>query len=281
MDVVKEINKLINYSPKRKTLFGQKLVEHDKDGGTIKPLCPTRWTVRTAALHSVLSQYQEVMEVMAEVNGATRDKYGLKAGGVLAALEKFSTFFGLRLGHLLFSASEETSKALQGKSTSIQEALSAVAVCRSFFQRQRTDEKFEAFYQATVELAEGHSIGQPQLPRNCRQPRRLDDGSQDHHHNTARDLYRQVYFEACDLLIGELTDRFDQQFVQPLATMENLIIKAANAEDFSQELEGIRDSVFAKDFDISRLQRNLAMLPDVMQQAMPTVKRVTSIRTVC
>ena len=63
--------------------------------------------------------------------------------------------------------------------------------------------------------------------------------------------------------------------------MENLIIKAADAEDFPQELEGIRDSVFAKDFDILRLQCNLAMLPDVMQQAMPTVKRVTSIRTVC
>jgi len=45
---------------------------------------------------------------MHEVNETTRDEYGLKAGGILAALENFSTLFGLRLGHLLFAAAEET-----------------------------------------------------------------------------------------------------------------------------------------------------------------------------
>ena len=113
--MVKEINKLVNYSPNRKTLFLHKLTEHDKDGGTIKPLCPTHWTVRTAALNSILDKYEVVKEVMEEVNKTTRDEYGLKAGGVLAALDKFSTFFGLRLGHLLFSTSEEISKALQSR----------------------------------------------------------------------------------------------------------------------------------------------------------------------
>ena len=61
LDVVKEINKLVNYSPKRKTPFLHKLSEQDKDGGTIKLLCPTLWTVRTAALHSILDQYEVVM----------------------------------------------------------------------------------------------------------------------------------------------------------------------------------------------------------------------------
>ena len=56
----------------------------------------------------------------------THDEHGLKAGGVLAALEKFQTLFGLKLGHLLFGPAEEVSKTLQGKDTSIQEAVSAV-----------------------------------------------------------------------------------------------------------------------------------------------------------
>ena len=49
MDIVKEIVKLINYSPKRKTLFGSNLFDNDQASGNIISLCPTCWTVRTAA----------------------------------------------------------------------------------------------------------------------------------------------------------------------------------------------------------------------------------------
>ena len=46
------------------------------------------------------------METMSEVNATTHDEYGLKAGGIVAALEKFSTLFGIRLGFLLFATAE-------------------------------------------------------------------------------------------------------------------------------------------------------------------------------
>ena len=55
---------------------------------------------------------------MEEVNQTTHDEYGLKAAGVLAALEKFE-MFGLKLGHL-FSTAEQTSQA---KDRSVQEAV--------------------------------------------------------------------------------------------------------------------------------------------------------------
>ena len=45
IDIIREIVKLINFSPKRKTLFLDKVLEHNHAaGGTIKPLCPTCWT---------------------------------------------------------------------------------------------------------------------------------------------------------------------------------------------------------------------------------------------
>lgn len=100
MDVVREIVKLINFSPKRKTLFSSKSAESNQAGGTLKPLCPTRWTVRAAAMKSVIDKYTVLMDTMQEVNQTTRDEHGLKAGGVLSALENFSTLFGLRLGYL-------------------------------------------------------------------------------------------------------------------------------------------------------------------------------------
>ncbi len=78
-------------------------------------MCPTRWTVRTEAIGAVLIHYVTVIEAMEEVHRTTRDDYGLKAAGVLAALEKFEIFFNLKLGYLLFSTAEETSKVLQAR----------------------------------------------------------------------------------------------------------------------------------------------------------------------
>ena len=71
------------------------------------------------------------METLEEINHNTKDEYGLKAGGLLASLEKFQTLFGYRLGHL---ASETLSKTLQGKDTSVQEALSAINLAKSFYR---------------------------------------------------------------------------------------------------------------------------------------------------
>ena len=165
MDVVKEIVKLINFSPKRKILFGSNLADNDQAGRTIAPLCLTRWTVQTAAFESVLSHYTTIMDTMQEVHETTRDEYGLKAGGVLASLENFGTLFGLKLGYLLFGASEETSKALQAKDTFVQEVLMSAKLLVSFVKRQRTDSSFEAFFARVEALAAQLNINPPTLPR--------------------------------------------------------------------------------------------------------------------
>ena len=91
------------------------------------------------------------METMAEINSTTHDEYGLKAGGILTALETFWTLFGLQLGHVLFAAAEEVSKSLQAKDTTLQEALSAVNLASAFYMRQRTHEAFNRIYNSVVE----------------------------------------------------------------------------------------------------------------------------------
>ena len=52
IDIVREIAQLINYSPKRKHLFSEKLLDSETPG--IKPVCPTRWTARTSAIEAVI-----------------------------------------------------------------------------------------------------------------------------------------------------------------------------------------------------------------------------------
>lgn len=80
------------------------------------------------------------------------------------ALEKFSILFGLKLGCLIFGASETLSKSLQGKDTTVQEALSAVNIAKVLYRKQRVDEAFSHFYDEAVDIAQKMSIGGPQLP---------------------------------------------------------------------------------------------------------------------
>ena len=208
---MREIVKLIHFSPKRKHLFSEKLSNDGENNGVnIKPLCLTRWTVRNGAIDAVLKDYAVVMDTMEELNRTTRDEYGLKVGGVFTAVQKFETLFGLKLGHVLFGPAEEVSKTLQGKDTSIQEAVSAVNLGKRFYQRQREDTEFDRFYDRVVDEVKQLKIDEPKLSRYRKAPARLDDGSQPHRYSTPRDYFCQQNREACDILIRELEDRFEQ-----------------------------------------------------------------------
>lgn len=43
---------------------------------SLKPLCPMRWTVRTAAFSGVLSNYEILQATLEKINSETHDEYG-------------------------------------------------------------------------------------------------------------------------------------------------------------------------------------------------------------
>ena len=162
---------------------------------------------------------------MEDIHLNTRDEYGLKAGGILAVLEKFETFFSLHLGSLLFGCAENRSKVLQTKDTSVQEAISAVRVTQSFYKHQRLDDDtFERYFETTVNDTRVLNIGEPVLPRFRRPPKRFDGDTQ-HEFCNPKKFFRIQYFEACDVLIQERDDRFEQkEIMQPVLCMESLLL---------------------------------------------------------
>ena len=63
LDTSYELIKLVKKSPRRDAKF-QKLKEQmSNDSPGIHVLCPTRWTVRAQALHSILVNY-EVLQIL-------------------------------------------------------------------------------------------------------------------------------------------------------------------------------------------------------------------------
>ena len=55
------------------------------------------------------------------------------------------------------------------------------------------------------------NVEEPLLPRKRKMPKRFEQGmGEASFHTTAKDLYRQAYFEAIDLAVSSIKDRFEQ-----------------------------------------------------------------------
>lgn len=185
---------LIKFSPKRLNLFDSLRKEISLNSGEITPslrmLCPTRWTVRHTSIQSILQNYEVLQSTLEEVQKG-HDDYGAKANGLLSKMEKFDTFFSLKLGYLIFSAAEQLSINLQSKDITIQEAIRGATLLSSYLQSLRNEEKFNAFYDQI--LHESSTLTEePSLPRRRKVPQRLDDGSSGHVYETPKEKYQHA-----------------------------------------------------------------------------------------
>ena len=97
LDITNDISRLIKWFPKREVQFVVNQIdasghlesgEAPVTGPSIKPLCTTRWTVRTKAIEAVLKNYAVLEDTMKD-NETQHDDNGALAGGVLARMEKF------------------------------------------------------------------------------------------------------------------------------------------------------------------------------------------------
>ncbi len=94
------------------------------------------------------------------------------------------------------------------------------------------------------------NTNEPVLPRKRKTPRRFKVGEGDSSHSsTVEDHYRKLYFEALDLAINCIQDRFNQPGYKLYQTLEELIVKAANKEDYSEQLHKVV-AFYGSDFDI-------------------------------
>lgn len=196
-------------------------------------------------------------------------------------------FFGLKLSHLVFSATEQVSITLQCKNTTIQEALSAATMAESFLQRQREDNSFEMFYSSVVHVSQTNEYtSDPVLPRYRRLPKRIDDGVPQHRYTSAKQYFRVQYFEVIDLLKGEISNRFSQTSLAVPKAVEELLISASNSNSTDANIcvPDIIATTYARDCNIRKLQCQLIMLPDLVSAYKSlqnlSILTVTSVRTV-
>ncbi|XP_046571823.1 zinc finger MYM-type protein 1-like [Haliotis rubra] len=292
LDITIEVNKLIKYSPKREHLFKnlpkalsiEKRLDMDvpqtERTRGLRPLCPTRWTVRTGSINSVLENFDTLRKAFEEINKG-HDENARIAGGLLSQFDQFSVPFGLKVSSQIFGASEQLSSSIQSVETTAKDARKGAEQVLAYYDKLRSTDTFSEFYKSVVDEAEDKT-DPPRLPRYRKRPKRLDDGSNTHTFPSVEDYCRQQYFEGLDIVSEQLKRRFSQKGFETAVEIEQLLLSAANGRNF-QISSHIRE-LYKDDVDFVRLNTQLSMLHDTVKSVSTErgclITEVTNIDTV-
>lgn len=258
MYFAKDVINFVRSSPKRLACFE---AIQDDDATSLRPLCPTRWTMRVSSVQTLMDNYDSLINLLTELSDECRGETGAKVSGFLKQLLSFETFFGLKLLITIFSRCETVATQLQSSTLSLAECQRLVSQLRVTWVQQRTDLKFDTLWaQASVE-ADAMALEKPELPRVRRPPRRLDDGAHPHVFVDPKARYRQIYYQAIDECVGALDARFQSPVFALATNIENTVIDAAQGRPF--DLTQISEH-FGDDLDKRRLELHLSMLNDLV-----------------
>ncbi|XP_070406844.1 zinc finger MYM-type protein 1-like [Nothobranchius furzeri] len=247
---VHELGCLFAQSGKCKTIFKDICISKKGSFTSIKPLCATRWTVRTPAIRAVLTQYESILAALEEMASTNlTDSTASKANGLLDRLEKGNTILGLLLGQEILMMLEDLNLSLQARGKTISGILKAVEYTRQGFLSLRTNDSFMSIYGKAVKLVADLDL-QPVHPPHVRMPSRKYGGPAKHHTPaTPEEYFRVHFFSAIDTVITQLHDRFDQPSLENLNKLEELLLTGKTNDMVSLYPE----------LDLQKMQIQLAM----------------------
>ena len=274
LETVREITKLIKYSPRREGKF--RSLKEDSHSPGIRVLCPTRWTVRAESIASVLKNYDVLQSTWEETSLITNDsETKARIRGVAVLMNTFDFIYGATLGEMLLGHADNLSSTLQHKSMS---AAGGQEIARMTVQTLisiRSDQSFDLFWNNVNQFASKHDVSEPQLPRQRKRPRRYEEGSSSgDFHETPKNYYKQHYFEAIDLLINCIQERFNQPGYKVYSTLECLLMKACKNENLEDELKFVC-SFYKDDLDETLLRVQLTTFALHFQQVHGILNKIS------
>ena len=165
-------------------------------------------------------------------------------------------FFGIVLGECLLRNTDNLSKTLQKKTFSAAEGQLTTDQTKQTLQSIRNDESLDMFWEKVLKVASEVDVNDPVLPRRRKAPRLEEGSALPEYPPSPKDMYRRVYFEALDLLMQTIKDRFDQPGYRIYSCIEMLLLKAFQKKDYSAELQKVLE-VYSADLSASTLTTQL------------------------
>ncbi|KAJ4941155.1 hypothetical protein JOQ06_027442 [Pogonophryne albipinna] len=133
-------------------------------GASPLPLCPTRWTVRTPAIRSVLKQYESVLMALDEMASCSSPETSAKANGLHGTFLKGNTVLGLLMAEDLMGDLECLNTSLQLRKQTVSGMLEAVDHVKTSMQVTRTEEHFDVLFSKATAVATKLDLQPIQIP---------------------------------------------------------------------------------------------------------------------
>ena len=117
-------------------------------------------------------------------------------------------------------------------------------------QSLRCESNFDLFWQKIdLALNEEVDVNEPELPRRRRIPQRFEVGSgEPSFGETPKQFYRRFYYESLDLVINSISDRFNQKGYQTYKHVEDILLKAAQGQEYHAEFKFVVDFIVQTSF---------------------------------
>lgn len=285
MGTAGEIILLVKYSPKREKVLGKlkDLVECDEEevfnaNGILK-LSETRWTVRADCFKRVLDNYQYLMKLWEHCleNDIMQTDLKSRIIGVKKQMTTFDFFFGLNIGHRLFSHTDNLSRTLQAEKMSACDSKRNANLVITVLESMRNEESFNSLYDAIITKAQEYEfIKDPVTKRKRKAPNysilKFVEGYSSnepaYHPVTTHDHYRGIFYEALDTMIGSIRERFAQPSFTAYEHMEGLLLNSIQSLDTSGEEEYLRVH-YSTEVDVGQLMMECDILRAIFKDEKP------------
>ncbi len=277
MHLVHELGVLFNQSGKFKAIFTAiAKSDHSSPHTSLKPLCPTRWTVRTPAIRSVLTQYKSVLTATEEMSKSTIMEISAKASGLHDRFLRGNTILGIVLAEDVLSVLEELNISLQQRSQTTSGMLAAVEHLTRGIQDKRSEEHFDQLYSRASQVVTSLNLQPIKMPHVRMPPKRFTGPATQHHHPTAQEYYRMQYFSTLDTAVVQCTERFSQEGLQRLQKLEDVLIsgKIDPVLDEYPELNAMALEVQLKMFQANYKYATSPEVADILREMVPEVRHL-------
>lgn len=176
---------------------------------SIRPLCPTRWTVRSPAIHAVFRQYDTVLQSLDQMS-ASNSESASWAEGLHVRLQQGNVVLGLMLALDVISELEVLNASLQRSTQTVEGMVSAVFLVQESLRLKRKTEHFEAVFKKAEEMVEKLSLDPIALPHRHRPPKRYSGPAPAYRPASAVEFHRVEFYRVLDTVDAQITDRFMQ-----------------------------------------------------------------------
>jgi hypothetical protein len=222
---VNDLGVLLHQSGKTKSALKHVIASSNPGASVeaVRPLCPTRWTVRAAALRTVRDQLEYILAALVDIS-KERGDVAVRASGLHSTFSKGVHMLGLLMALSIFEPLEELCIALQSESQTVSGMKRAVDAVISCLESLRTKEAFSDILLHAKAAVTKLDLKEICIPRPRRPPRRNDSGGDEYQAQSVEDHFRAEFFKVIDMAAEQLKDRFHQPGIMQYMKIEQCLL---------------------------------------------------------